>query len=487
MTDIDRSPATLFVRYWELATTWTATQRAAVTPPDHSFRDACAIMLANDDGADAHDQVEMLVEAKSTSEDKLRGRVLAAMSAIDQVFYKIHPRALAQTTPSGGTVVPAAWLRDLRGDRGEGGHYALTPSRKLIPRGPLLRDPRGPDASSGDRLADRFAALTVVPRSLQHDERVIEVSTIVVPIAASNGVLASVNPGAERVGFVPLATVAGQIEVTASYTASRMFANYKPAHDFDAAAVAMDAVVALGKVDVVIMPELALSADHVEELSRAMACLAPPTARVVISGSNLTTDLGDGLPFNECRVMNGRGVELWRQRKLWTAGLGRERAIEWGLPDPGNDALVLENTACGMELVVADIDGFGRCVVLICQDVTAPLLAIELLDRFQPDWVFVPILDKTIDEGRWAHSRAYGLSELSQARFIAITNTSFAGTFDPAKPEGMGFAVGPKEPTDRADLRRALAVVPRPGPADPAWASLTWREGAWQQSVIEAV
>lgn len=113
---------------------------------------------------------------------------------------------------------------------------------------------------------------------------------------------------------------------------------------------------------------------------------------MLLAGSGYTVEKRDDLPWNEALVFSGVGVELWRPRKIWQAGLDSARTKELGLM-PGRDGRVLEQNHARSEVLGADVDGLGRCIVLICQDIKSAPLASELIRRYQPVWVFAPIMD----------------------------------------------------------------------------------------------
>ena len=476
----DRSPASLFMNLYEQVKLWTASQRSAAIEPDTSFDDTCAQLLREPLAALAHDGVCALVAHGRFSEMKQRGRILAAMRALDLIFAEVHPRAVHLARHP---LPLPSWLRDARANRTLTGSYVEAAGARLIPRGPLLRRPRHPAASSGEWLDDRFASLSVAPTTIDHDGRPIRIHMKVIGVDPFNGVPFGRDPGCEQVGIAPLACEAGELRATPAYLNGRMYADYAPAASFDAGEAAIAAIRTLGGVDVVVMPELAMRESDVDRLSVALRDLPMPRPRLIVAGSYVTSAQAEGQGWNECRVMNGRGVELWRQRKLWPAGVDQHRALAFGLPDPGPNVLVLENTASGAELVIADVEAFGRCVVLICQDIEAPMLANEVALKYQPDWVFVPILDMGFEPGRWTHARAFGLSHLSQARFVAVTSLAFAA----AGPTGAAIAVGPKEPAPdvaAVDPARAFTLVERPPVGGACVALITWRAGSWEETKL---
>ena len=191
--------------------------------------------------------------------------------------------------------------------------------------------------------------------------------------------------------------------------------------------------------------------------------------------------LEDGQAWNEGRVVNGLGGIIWKQRKLWQAGIDQQRARDFSLEPPENGRYLLEDNASGEEVVVADIDGFGRCIMLICQDVQAKPLTDELIRIFQPDWVFAPILDIGISDGRWVHARTFELSALSPARFLVATSTSLA-----AKPGkagvACGLAVGPKGCTE-VDAGRVSTLAVADKAQGHNYSLIEWQEN-WGHTIV---
>jgi hypothetical protein len=70
----------------------------------------------------------------------------------------------------------------------------------------------------------------------------------------------------------------------------------------------------------------------------------------------------------------------------------------------------------------------------------------DLIDIYQPDWVFVPILDKGVGPARWVHTRAYELSGRSRARFVIACSLSLAErSGDPEYPNTpVALLIGPQ-------------------------------------------
>jgi hypothetical protein len=125
-----------------------------------------------------------------------------------------------------------------------------------------------------------------------------------------------------------------------------------------------------------------------------------------------------------------------------------------------------------------DVDRAPACR----QDLVSRPLAAELLQEYQPDWVFVPIMDEDVSEGRWGHQRAFAHSDASRARFLLVTGTAYARKLDAARKRGrkepvvMGLAVGPLA-KDVDDAGRACAVLTVTSASGIEFAKVQWRSG----------
>lgn len=479
------SPATLFLDLWEQAGQFSPQELTRAQRPRATFMRKVAEALALDDGQAALQGISSAIRrASGTDADSFRGEILATMRAIDEMFYSIHPRASVVAPAVGLRQRLPVWLRDLRDRRLVTASYAELKDRRLIPRGPLLRNARPPLASAGESLADRFAALGVAPGTLLHEERAISVVHTVIPASTVRGVSPGSNVGAETVAFVPLAEARKDLRIREVVRDKIPFADCGPSTSFDPAHRLAAAITISGPVDLVVAPELLIPEEAADRLAGLLAEL-PKAPRMVIAGSGHTNETHDDQPFNESRVLNGFGVELWRQRKIWPAGLGQWMALKLGLSDPGATGRLMEDNAAADEIVIADVDGLGRCLILICQDLQAQPLSSEIIRIFQPDWVFTPILDHGADAGRWAHQRIFDLSSLSHARFLVSCCTALADKLELKKAVMCGLAAGPRASTD-ADVERAVLTAAVEEGTDPGFAVIAWRADNWMQSSLTA-
>ncbi|PLP98551.1 hypothetical protein CYJ10_22000 [Cupriavidus pauculus] len=161
---------------------------------------------------------------------------------------------------------------------------------------------------------------------------------------------------------------------------------------------------------------------------------APLACRLLLAGTANThsRDVA-GQPWNEAVVANQCGVPLWHQQKLWPSEITPERAAEFGITGVGGAGNFHEDVASGSQIEVVDIDSLGRCVILICQDITSSDLATTLITDVQPDWVFVPIMDRGFAEKSWFSDIGQTVCTYSQARLVGICSTALprAGTDKP--------------------------------------------------------
>ena len=472
---------------WACASDWTGPQRAGAKLPTVAVtRRAREALLRQQNAEDAYTILQGLIGDGALNDATFRGQVLAVMRAIDEAYYLVHPRAVVAPPSSGVRHALPRWLRAARDERLLTGFYADQDGKRLIPRGPLLRGARHPTASSADSLADRFAALTVAASVLDQDGRQIPVSVRTIPAAVARGVAPGLAPGAESIAFVPIAEAADDIQTRQRETEGQGWVDFKPSANVDAQSCILHALTEAGAIDLAIAPEFMVSEEHADQLAQALST-TNCAARLLVAGSGATRQNTNDQPWNEARSVNSSGAELWRQRKLWPAGLDKQRAKDFGLIAPPTGTLLYEDISGGAELIVADIDGLGRCVILICQDLQAQLLAEQLMIQYQPDWVFAPLLDSGVGENRWMHRRAFALSALSQTRFVIVSSTSLAakaGYSDPA----CAMAIGPQEPhaDGGGEIPRAFQIAKAGTRGAARVAIIQWRGGRWLSSTLGA-
>lgn len=485
----DKTVSGFFVSLFLAAEQWMPSERATAMPPGRTFEKEVEAALMLSEEPAAFDALKKAWEQPVSQMSQFRGQVLTIMRAIDRAFYQIHPRVLTRVPTRGGRLTVPAWLQDAREMREVTGAYYETEGRRLIARGPLCRSSRQPVASNADSLADRFCALDVVATCLDQEGRKISITHQFIPVDAARGVTPSAKSGHETIVFIPVAEESHDISKNHIRRGDNLFVDFRAHASIDPAQCIVEALTQAGSADIALAPELVVSEEEADKIADGLlhsGC----SHRLVISGSGATRAKMDDQPWNEARVFNGYGAELWRQRKVWPAGITRELALQYGLPDPA-DGQIFEDTASGHEITVVDADGLGRCLILICQDLQARPLADNLVRTYQPDWIFVPVMDAGVAIGRWAHRRSLELSTLSQARFLISSSLSLAELLKVTPPPACGLAVGPSSPAPPetglvTDEERMVKEAHVGASKRPAFASLTWRSGDWSTTIVSA-
>jgi hypothetical protein len=151
--------------------------------------------------------------------------------------------------------------------------------------------------------------------------------------------------------------------------------------------------------------------------------------------------------------------------------------------------LLMEDIQAGSSLTVADLDGFGRMLTLICQDFQIAPAVETLIRTYQPDWVVVPIMDRGVGAGRWMHDAAWSLSKISAARFVVISSLSLAERSSaPDYPDTpVALFIGPRSVSQREKedgaIDRAAAMRPCTR-ANPRCGKVQWndRSSIWKKT-----
>lgn len=473
------TPAHLFVDLWRATMVLTASRRSnSWRPPPHFHKTALGMAGLEDPGL----AVASLRALLAGQPNETIGRQLAVMVAIDNLFAGLHPRAPRAAAP--GATRLAGWVNDLQDRRTVSGFYLEADGMILLPRGPLLRTPRDPHASSGDTLEDRFTYLTVVPRTISDRGTPIAINLKYVGMNLLDGVEPVSNPGRERISFVPIAESANDLDIKPITLNEKIFAHYGPMATLAGGQRIIDALHRYGTHDLAVAPELVMSpgqAAHVQDRLRTVSA-AP---NLLLLGTQNSEDNENGQPFNEALLVNSMGTLLSRQRKIWPASIPAERARKLGLCGEDDDGPVSENNASAREIDIVDIDGFGRVLTLICQDLMLEA-AYDLIARLQPDWVLVPILDDDLECGRWAHRRALTISETAQSRFVAVTSTALACHTGQDPTGAIGFALGPAVPAATDEKQRAVVFVKADRTTSPNSGFTTWHGSEWIQTFVSA-
>lgn len=470
----------LFIRYWRWAAGWSTSERLAASLDNNDFRTLVRGALAKDD---EEDLLSTLGRVIPRHDDAIaRPQILALLQEFDDAFLRIHPRSLTASGEIRAGRVPA-WLRRYREQRNSDGFYAESGDFRLLPRGPLCRPPRDTFASHAETLADRFSALTVYSKSIRHKQMPLTIEHVVVSLSATHGISPVERRGHERVVSIPMMEQDTDLSLDLRETGGREYVSYSLSSDIKAVERLSRAAIAGEGGAILIAPEFAVDAAAAEEVAKYLQRNNAVGYGLVAAGTGDLAAPNGAFPFNEMRLMNGRGEVLWRQRKIWPAFISGDVARQLSL-QPKSDQIYEASSSC-KTLVVADVDALGRVMVLICQDFKMQA-ASSLIEDLQPDWVIVPVMDSGVSASRWSHQRAFELSEITQSRFLICSGLSMAKRMKYDDPIQCLCAMGPKAPSDPLDLERAFTAESAKGAHGAQYAELTWRSAGWQQSTLSA-
>lgn len=485
-------PGELFIALWNIATSWEPADRAVLPQPALTTRRQLAAAVAHDDGADSVAaitsamKVEWPAGASHVEKARFGGIILEAMHAIEDAFIILHPRTRVIPPSLGGISPSPRWVEHLERQRMRNGSYAETEACRLIPSGPFSRYARGRDASAANTLQDNFPFLTVAPCESSENGRTIAIDMKVIGTDAMRGVPGSRSIGRERVRFIPLAEAKDDLVFKTLERNGQPMLDVRPT--LDTAARLLEALRDGANIDIAFAPELTVPSEKESQLREGIAELAGQSPRITLAGSGLSVETAEcGRPWNEARVFGRGGHILWHQRKIWPFGMPRTSALHYGFPDPGDQQTLMEDVAGHSRITVVDLDGFGRCVVLICQDVQAHPVVEEIVEHYQPDWILTPVLDPGVKAAGWAHQRAVELSKRSQARILVGSSLTLSQYPHACDEPAVGLAVGPADPAEgpgREAIARAFALVSAPSGPSPRHGLLVWDHDptTWQQS-----
>ncbi|MBD8701445.1 hypothetical protein IFT54_16635 [Sphingomonas sp. CFBP 13714] len=482
-----KDPAGLFLLLWRYVSKMSRERLSGEVELPLMLAPAVRGALAKDDPTEA---VGSLCDSLEVHWDpgtqfmarRLRASIaLAAMRGIDDALLAIHPRSIV--SGMGSSTLPS-WLNDVRELRTVGGAYAANDELMLIARGPFARSPKLALEEATFSLVDQFAAVKVIDRtSFKEDGRTINVTVKVIDQSTDCGVGNRHDRAAsEVVTFVPLAENGSDLVPVVTPDGKVTFLDVVKGVGYEPSDILLKAVQERPDSDIVVAPELTIDEADIEKIAAGLSAMSGERPRMLVSGSGLSqssivsSDGESGYPYNEATIINGHGATLWRHRKVSAYGMLKSTSDNLDICGGSTPPQLMERITWSDSITVADVDGLGRCVVLICQDIMMSLVG-QLLQEFRPDWVIVPILDSGTSIGRWPSKRAEDLSGMSEARFIVVSSLTMKHwQIKKYSGDEMGVAVGPKY-TNRGDPGEPTGVMAQvtPESAHRRHGSIRWR------------
>jgi hypothetical protein len=481
------TPADLFLVIWQHVNSPAVrrTHLAGAYNTAETVYDAFETALKQDDGADAVAKVVKVLgdywsdQASEKGRKTRAGLLLGAMRAIDDAFLTIHPRTLlARST----LAPPPGWAIAARDKRTIAGLYAATNERGLVPRGPFARNTRGPLETSNFSLADQFVACAVVPLAIEEDGRRIEVAVTVVGQGVARGVPPRLGrSGSEAITLAPLAEATGDLVARVREDDGTFYIDVEQGAGFAPHDIFAGMLSDLGDTDVLLLPELVVAPADVEAMRDSLATSSGDRPRLIVCGSGGEAN-GSEPPWNMSYIVNGAGAPLWSHRKLVAYDMLETTFANLEIKDIGKAKQLMEQISWSNAITIGDVEGLGRCLVLICQDLM--MAGIEPLIRaYEPDYLFLPILDSGTNFFRWPYKRLVDLSAAGPTRFVAVSSLTMQHWRKKSYPgEQIGVAVGPRNiaagDAGADGERMAQEIVCES--ATRRHGSIRWRSGAWE-------
>jgi hypothetical protein len=345
--------------------------------------------------------------------------------------------------------------RDARG--------SLAPDSELV----VLRR-AAPNPSGGAALGYYLANLAVL------DPAALGGYRVAVP-ALPDGCRLATRPGGPglRVAFVPVLREAGEVHFRPVQVGSdpRFTVELEPAHQERLARGARDLVDRLerARVHVALLPETCVVPEVAEAVRAALvanyaAAEGDPHLRLLLVGVLAARR-------NEVRAFSGAGHRLLVQSKQQPWRLDVRQQERYGIVDDlrGDGPAVDRDEDLQLEarrISGLDDPGFGRLIVLICEDLQRCDPARRIAVDIGPTTVVAPVMDYALRADRWAAAAAAQLANEPGARVLVVSSASLTalarrdGGAHPWPP-GVGWVASPSWPEARELAARLPVTVPQ--------------------------
>jgi predicted amidohydrolase len=511
---ISNNAADLFAEIWrDLSENHEATEGAiaeqAAEPRERTLgfsRRLIQSRLALDDQVKGLDDLQKFIRGDGDPSGIWMRRLLVAQG-IDEWYEGVGTLALDDQLFS---------LEHLRAQYllGSAGRFNLVPALgQVIPKLPASGRRSDPDFAAGMPLGtdktrplyETFKWLVVIPETVPAtdpddclngiDERHVKLTYRIVPTVPRRA--RGFPAGNLMVGFAPLALDADDVDLVVSLDDGR---GWYDAFPRDLGAQAGEALRSLSEAGahIVIFPEATMHPSAHAPLRDAISRHGKASELELVVAGTTSREAEGGMPRNEAVIYDARGVEIGRQSKLHRWNLNSDQRRQLGVVSHlSDDELLYERIRPGDEVVVFELGELGRFCVLICEDLSRSEPGRFLRANLALDWVFTPILDRSIEEHRWMHSFGKaaardGRCRVAVSNSLALTHRSNAARLLPPLSEcGAALCVdwrhdreaaGERAAGDESDVRYFLWKVKL---ADAApWAAINWDVEAWAPTSV---
>ncbi len=208
------------------------------------------------------------------------------------------------------------------------------------------------------------------------------------------------------------------------------------------------------RVNVALLPEACASSDVVAALraamrsnfSDALAAGRMPELRLVAVGEVASSGT------NAAVLLDAAGDPLFRQRKVapWYLNADQQRRYGMSALSPFVDRH--ESVLGASALNCLDDPGFGRLVILICEDLASPDPARTIVVDAAPTLVVGLVMDGSLETGRWAFEAAKAIAA-EPAALVLVANSwmlserqrASGGLPTPPADPGVGIVCHPSD------------------------------------------
>jgi predicted amidohydrolase len=383
------------------------------------------------DGIDIPADVESYLNDRPVSfETDIQGeygleRAFVVMCALDDAAMDIHP--CSKTRIAGRNVALSNLQAEMKSVRTTEARYGYIPGvGSVIAKGQLTprRIENEAEEANGANLDSQFEYMTVVANPKSYT-----VSFMVIPPYR----FGMADAMTQKLGIAPIAEDAEDLTFTASSRSGRGYLDARPSNPAALGARMTEVVATLldQGAGIVALPELVSSSEAIDALQKHLRSRSTGGhSAILVCGSGLSKAPcpKTGRYFNEATIMTSKGKVLFRQQKIHPFNMASDRMTECQVAqDPSHVGKPhMEDIAASSTLTVCDVPDIGRIIVMICEDFeqAAPTGALALSTR--PDWIFAPVLDVSLEIGRWTHQRCMEIGRRTLSRIVVTSSATLS-------------------------------------------------------------
>jgi predicted amidohydrolase len=271
---------------------------------------------------------------------------------------------------------------------------------------------------------------------------------------------AELIPGPLRIVDMPPSKFAVEVETRGDPVRaySAMFA------DLDGALTALCEM----ETHIILLPELVVPdkvLERVQSLLRSRAKRGGPLPFLVLAGTFGRSDANNGKIYNEAVILNGRGTELFRQRKMHAYTMHGYEQPKYGLNGVFNGKPRTElMEVMPRVLVVCDSPVLGlRINVLICEDFCQQAPGLEAARKLRSNLILSPVMAGALEQNSGFYQTASQLV-LDPGGIVIVANSRALPSQQPCAATdscGLGIFASPLFDPSAGRVRLLTSRDPR--------------------------